>query len=161
MKPRTPRSIIVVEDSQEDFEILQFACKSASIELTLVRCENGEEAIDCLNGYGKYSGFLPPPALVLLDLNLPLMSGKEVLRHIKTSNRLKTLPVLIFSSSSSLKDIADCYREGASSYIVKPLGLAQTRVILETLTRYWLQIVELTPEVERYENNSETTIDRR
>ena len=161
MSSRATRSIIVVEDSNEDFEILQFACKSASIELNLVRCENGEEAVDCLNGRGKYSGHFLPPALVLLDLNLPLMSGKEVLRYIKTSDRLKTLPVVVFSSSPNPKDIAECYRIGASSYIVKPLGLVQMRALIESLTRYWLELVELTPEVERYEDNSETTVDRR
>jgi len=154
-----PKSIIVVEDSDVDFEILQFACKSIPIELSLVRCLNGEEAINCLNGCGKYSGCFPAPGLVLLDLNLPRMGGMEVLRYIKTSDRLKSLPILIFSSSANPKEVAQCYRDGANSYIVKPLGIKPLRELMETLVRYWFHVVELTPEVKRYGNNSETSVD--
>lgn len=153
MNCRARRSIIVVEDSEEDYKALQWASKAASIEMPLVRCESGEEGIECLHGRGKYKGAFLQPGLVLLDLNLPRMSGKEVLRYIKTCDQLKSLPVVIFSSSAHSKDVSECYRDGASSYIVKPLGLTQLSELMKTLTQYWFQTVEPAPEVETWKQH--------
>ena len=150
MTSNNARSIVVVEDSHEEFHALEWACRASSITIPLIHCENGEEAFDYLSGAGKYCQTLPSPGLVLLDLNMPRISGKEVLRYIKTSDQLNTLPVIIFSSSANPKDIAECYREGANSYIVKPLGLKQIRSVMESLAQYWFNLVEQGPEIERH-----------
>jgi CheY-like chemotaxis protein len=141
VKLKERRSILMVEDSPEDFQAMQWAC--ASIDIALIRCENGEQAIEYLHRGGTYSEAHPPPGIVLLDLNLPRMNGREVLRSLKTSPHTKSLPVVILSSSWNPKEVEACYLEGANSFLVKPLGLKPLRDLMECVVGYWFGHVTL------------------
>ncbi len=138
--------ILIVEDSDDDFEAAQAALShDNNFANQLVRCEGGDEALDYLFGRGDYSGAAKPkqPSMVLLDLNLPGTDGREVLRTIKSDPVLKVIPVIVMTTSEHEDDIDSCYRDGANSYIVKPIG---TKVFFEALSRlrdYWFEIVVL------------------
>jgi CheY-like chemotaxis protein len=141
VNPKERRSILVVEDSPEDFQAMQWAC--ASIDIDLIRCENGEQAIEYLHRGGTHADAHPPPGIVLLDLNLPRMNGREVLRSLKTSLHTKSLPVVMLSSSWNPKEVEACYLEGANSFLVKPLGLKPLRDLMECVVGYWFGHVTL------------------
>lgn len=149
-----PRPILIVEDSDEDFEATLWALKKASIEIPIVRCKDGELAIDYLEKHGKYaagnaSGF---PAIVLLDLNLPRMKGQQVLKHIKTSDHLRLLPVVVVTSSKSREDIQSSYQNGGNSYVVKPVGSAKLRELVNDLVEYWYRL-SLLPDLMTSDDN--------
>jgi CheY-like chemotaxis protein len=142
------RPILIVEDSDEDFAATMWALERASIKIPIVRCKDGELAIDYLERRGKYAaGNAPPlPAVILLDLNLPRTNGHQVLKHIKTSNRLKILPVIVFTSSKAREDIQPCYQNGSNSYLAKPLGMTELRKLVDDLAEYWFRL-SLLPEL--------------
>ena len=142
------RPILIVEDSDEDFAATMWALERASIKIPIVRCKDGELAIDYLERRGKYAaGNAPPlPAVILLDLNLPRTNGHQVLKHIKTSNRLKILPVIVFTSSKAREDIQSCYQNGSNSYLAKPLGMTELRKLVDDLAEYWFRL-SLLPEL--------------
>ena len=142
------RPILIVEDSDEDFAATLWAFEHASVKVPLVRCKDGEEAIDYLEKLGKQAAMNLThfPAIILLDLNLPRTTGYQVLKHIKTSNRLRVLPVIVVTSSKSREDIQSCYQNGSNSYVVKPLGIAKLRDLVQGLVEYWFRL-SLLPEL--------------
>lgn len=132
--------LLVVEDSEEDYEILVRIVNKTLINCQIYRCETGEEALYYLQ---KTYGNLPyykRPFLILLDLNLPGTDGKAVLEHIKTDTHLKIIPVVIFSTSSNPKDVTDCYQRGANSYAIKSMDFKRLQDSLRLLLFYWNQI---------------------
>lgn len=122
-----------------------YALQKHGADVNLIRCKDGEQAVEYLENRGKFASNESriTPAFVLLDLNLPRMSGHQVLEYIRNSAHSRSLPVVIFTSSSNPKEVAACYRSGANSYFVKPLDLDKMTSLLELLLRYWLQEVQL------------------
>ncbi|OUR97956.1 hypothetical protein A9Q84_06575 [Halobacteriovorax marinus] len=111
--------ILVVEDCDDDYEVLSESFKEVEIINELVRCKDGQEALDYLNKNGR-QGNPKRPDLILLDLNMPGIDGREVLRIVKSDFELQSIPVFILTTSESERDVEDCYKFGANSYIPKP-----------------------------------------
>ncbi len=143
-------NLLVVEDSDEDFEALSRIINQLKIDSIRVhRCIDGDDALDFLHREGQYhnANDIPFPRLVILDLNLPGTDGREVLATIKQGKTLKTIPVVVFSTSSNPKDIEVCYETGCNSYMLKPMSNSQLKSSVETLLKYWFKTVILPTEV--------------
>jgi CheY-like chemotaxis protein len=141
-----PHSVLVVEDSDQDFEALSRIIDQVStFALTTHRCIDGDDALDFLNQGGKYSHLkgTPNPKLVILDLNLPGTDGREVLAIVKQTPVLKTIPVVVLSTSSNPKDVATCYQSGVNSYMLKPMNVDALRDSVRMLLDYWFKAVVL------------------
>lgn len=108
--------------------------------------KDGEEALDILFKRNGYTDAITPD-LVLLDLNLPKVEGRDVLRHIKKDDKLKRIPVIILSSSSAAKDIHETYGMHANCYIVKPVNVDKLVDVAKTIDQFWFSIVSL-PSIE-------------
>ena len=137
--------ILIVEDSDEDYEIVNWALKKLSIELPVYRCADGDEALDFLYHRGPYANLQssPRPAIILLDLNLTATDGQEVLEQVKNDDELKAIPIIVWTSSSEPEDIEFSFKRGASSYILKPMSLEKLLEAIELLNHYWFGIVAL------------------
>src|SRR4051812_26557212 len=114
-------SILIVEDSISDYESVVRSLKKLGVKDAVYHCDTGEKALDFLYGRKQYSAETAPrPSVILLDLNLPGTDGREVLKKIKSDSSLKSIPVVVLTTSSSDKDIQECYQNGANSYMIKP-----------------------------------------
>jgi CheY-like chemotaxis protein len=133
--------ILVVEDSDEDFEVFCRIMLDLSLELSFFRVCDGEDALDYLYQQGSYQDpqLSPRPSIILLDLNLPGTDGRDVIREVKQNQSLKTIPIVVLTTSSSPKDIKTCYEFGANSYLLKPMGLKQLKDAIAIFYQYWLQ----------------------
>lgn len=142
--------LLVVEDSNEDFEALQRLLRRSPVAIPVQRCVNGEQALAFLYRTGSYVDreSTVRPGLIVLDLNLPGTDGREVLRRIKQDTNLKTIPVVVFTTSNNPKDIEDCYKYGVNSYIVKPINFAQLKRDIQTLLDYWFEVTTLPTRLE-------------
>jgi CheY-like chemotaxis protein len=150
MKCNKPAVLLVVEDSDEDFEALnRIIAQIGTFPLTIHRCLNGEDALDFLNKEGEYQGLtdILPPGLILLDLNLPGTDGREVLAMIKQNIALKTIPVIVLSTSSNPKDIEDCYQSGANSYMLKPMDINGLKISMQMMLDYWFKVAILPADI--------------
>lgn len=138
--------LLVVEDSDEDFEAMQRFLRLSPMVIPLQRCINGEQALAFLYRTGHYSDLhlAPRPSLIVLDLNLPKTDGREVLKRIKQNESLQTIPIVIFTTSNNPKDMEICYRYGIKNYIVKPIDFSQLKQNMQTLIDYWLEVTTLT-----------------
>ncbi len=145
MNKYNQQPLLIIEDSDEDFVALTRMINQAKISNPVYRCEDGEEALEFLYRQGKYEDetLSPRPCLIVLDLNLPGTDGREVLAQLKQNQDLKTIPVVIFSTSSNPKDVDACYRHGISGYIVKPMNADRLNQLVKTFLDYWFQTVEL------------------
>jgi CheY-like chemotaxis protein len=136
--------ILVVEDNPEDFLALQRAFRKHAVPNLVVHCENGEQALEYLQGYGQHPAWPAVlPVLVLLDLNMPGLDGRDVLAALQLDAALRPIPVVVFTTSSNARDVADCYRLGANSYLTKPLIYSTLEEKVGLLTHYWLGVAEL------------------
>jgi CheY-like chemotaxis protein len=150
MKCNKPAVLLVVEDSDEDFEALhRIIAQISTFPLTVHRCINGDDALDFLNKEGEYQNFTDvlPPGLILLDLNLPGTDGREVLAMIKKSATLKTIPVIVLSTSSNPKDIEDCYQSGVNSYMLKPMDINELKIAMQMMLDYWFKVAILPADI--------------
>lgn len=139
-------TILVVEDSDEQFTAVLRAFKKSEIVNPVTRCTDGDEALDYLFRVGRHAGDDAfPPAVILLDLNLPGTDGRDVLQRIKADPELRKIPVVVLTTSSSPGDIQFCYRGGASSYIIKPIRFDEFLKKIRTLKEYWFETVALPP----------------
>ena len=132
--------ILLVEDNSSDIELARRALRKSRV-LNEVDCvEDGAEAIDYLFGTGAYQGRDPgdPPALTLLDINLPKVSGLDVLRRIRADPRTRRMPVVILTSSAEDRDVAAGYALGVNSDIRKPVDFTQFAAATEQVGLYWL-----------------------
>ncbi|KAB8334123.1 response regulator [Scytonema tolypothrichoides VB-61278] len=145
MKPVLNNSLLVVEDSDEDFEAFQRIVRKSSVYPSIYRCVDGEDALNYLLQVGDYANHTSAsrPAMILLDLNLPGMDGRDVLMQIKQDATLKMIPVIIFTTSSNPKDIDVCYEHGVNGYIVKPIDLSKLKETIEVFIQYWFEITTL------------------
>jgi CheY-like chemotaxis protein len=139
--------ILLVEDNASDVGLTQRAFAKAHIANELVVAEDGEQALDYLWGNGSYSGrnLSGLPAVILLDLNLPGISGLEVLRQIRGDARTRRVPVVILTTSKEDQDLAAGYDLGVNSYVRKPVDFNQFAAAVQQLGLYWLVLNEAPP----------------
>lgn len=134
-----PAPIFMIEDSDEDFEAVRWAMRKLGRDLPLLRCADGDAALERLRGEGAYAG-QPPlwPAVILLDLNLPGTDGREILAEIKHDPQLASLPVIVMTTSANPRDVRECYAQGANSYALKPVNFEKFVEQLRLLLDFWL-----------------------
>jgi chemotaxis family two-component system response regulator Rcp1 len=140
-----PIEILLVEDSPGDVRLTREAFKDAKVHINLRVASDGAEAMDFLNREGKHANALRPD-LILLDLNLPKKDGREVLEEIKESPTLKSIPVVVLTTSASDADILRSYKLHANCYITKPVGLDGFLEVVKSIDNFWLTVVKLPSE---------------
>lgn len=133
-------TILVVEDEEDSVVLLESAFRKAQFSNPVHRVSHGALAIEYLSHSVSKNRPVPLPALVLLDLKLPLVSGIEVLKWIRAHPQLHSLIVIIFTSSTEPRDIAEAYRAGANSYLVKPSNLSTLTELAGGIRSYWLRL---------------------
>ena len=138
----TAIEVLLVEDSPGDVRLTREAFKDAKVHINLHIASDGAEAMDFLNREGKHSN-VPRPDLILLDLNLPRKDGRQVLEEIKESPSLKSIPVVILTTSASDEDVLRSYRLHANCYISKPVDLDGFLKVVASIDNFWLSIVTL------------------
>ena len=136
----TNRAILLVEDNEDDVFLMKRALKEAQIKNQLQVAEDGQQAVDYLSGKEQFADrkLYPFPALVFLDLKLPLKSGHEVLKWIRAEPGLESLVVVVLTSSDEASDVDKSYRLGANSYLVKPPSSEQLIDLARSFKWYWL-----------------------
>ncbi len=132
--------ILLVEDNPYDAELALRALKQNNLVNHIIHLSDGEEALDFLFAGGKYKDIRPRqiPRLILLDLKLPGLSGLEVLKQLKADPVMKTVPVVMLTSSREEKDVIESYNLGANSYLVKPVDFNKFTDVIKDLGFYWL-----------------------
>ncbi|MEN1958566.1 response regulator [Luteimonas changyuni] len=134
------RPILLVEDNPDDVELTRIAFAEAKIANPLHVVDNGVDALDYLFARGRHASRDPGdhPSLVLLDLNMPRMDGREVLQAIRAEPSLRSLPVVVMTTSAEPFDVEACYSLGANSYIRKPVDFGQFMWAVKQVGMYWL-----------------------
>jgi len=132
--------IMLVEDDPGDRKLIKGALLKQKIGNEVIVAESGEDALDYLANSKAGNSEYPSPSLILLDLNMPGMGGKEFLRRIKDDDATDTIPVVILTTSDSEKDILESYKLHAAGYIKKPVGLQGFLDVMESLEDYWFVI---------------------
>ena len=137
--------ILLVEDDPGDQELARRASEVAGLRAELRVASDGAEALDYLQQRERYAppGDAPRPDLVLLDLNMPRMDGRELLRHMRADPQLVSVPVVVLTTSDQRSDIAECYKLGCNSYVTKPADLTDFVQCLQRLSAYWFDLVRL------------------
>ena len=143
-KGRVTKSVLLVEDSEDDVFFIQRAWKDAGVPNPLRVLKDGQQALDYLEGVGKYSNReqYPLPCLVILDWKLPYLMGEEVLRAIRKQPPFKTLPVLVLSSSARVNDIDRAYQLGANAYLEKPSTENRLAELVKLIKSFWLESIK-------------------
>lgn len=146
-KDAQPITILMADDDADDRQLTREALEDARLVNDMRFVEHGEELLEYLRRQGKYAppAQAPRPGLILLDLNMPRKDGREVLKEIKQDPDLRTIPVVVLTTSKSDEDIYRSYDLGVNSYIVKPVTFEALVDVLVTLEKYWFEIVELPP----------------
>ncbi|MGH1396285.1 MAG: response regulator [Trichormus sp.] len=141
----TTQPLLVIEDSDEDFEALWRLIQKEKILNPIFRCVDGDEALDFLYHNGDYNDpqTAPRPSIILLDLNLPGTDGRDIIAQIKQDPEMKSIPIVVFTTSSNPKDIAICYQYSVASYILKPIDINRLATTIHNFLTYWLDIVIL------------------
>lgn len=134
--------ILLAEDNDNDVELMRVGFEKAKLAINLHRVKDGEKCMAFLRKEGAYAD-TPTPDLLLLDLNMPRMDGREVLAEICGDDRLRHLPVVILTTSESESHILELYRLRCSSYIVKPVDFEQFARAIKALSDYWFTVVVL------------------
>ena len=124
--------ILLVEDNPNDAELTHRALKKVGLALKLAIARDGAEALDLLRTNR------PRPKVIFLDLKLPKIDGIDVLRRIRADDHLKSIPVIVLTSSQEERDISECYKLGVNSYVVKPVEFDQFYKVVGDLATYWL-----------------------
>lgn len=136
-----PVEILLIEDNPGDVRLTVEALKDAKIKNNLTIASDGVQAMEILRGRKKGGG--PRPDIILLDLNLPKKDGREVLAEIKQDEQLKSIPVVILTTSKAEQDILKAYELHANCYITKPVDLGQFMDVVKSIENFWLTIVKL------------------
>jgi CheY-like chemotaxis protein len=136
--------ILLVEDNAGDARLTLEAFKEGRVLNRITVMQDGVQALAYLRRQGPYAA-VRLPDLILLDLNLPRMSGREVLTHIKSDERLKSIPVVVLTTSEDEQDIARAYSQHANCYITKPVDLEQFLRVIQSIENFWLTLVRLPP----------------
>ncbi|HEX8311786.1 MAG TPA: response regulator [Chthoniobacteraceae bacterium] len=142
-----PITILMADDDADDRRLTQEALEEGRLINDVRFVDNGEELMDYLHRRGKFAPPVetPRPGLILLDLNMPRKDGRTVLKEIKSDPDLRQIPVIVLTTSKADEDVYKSYDLGVNSYIVKPVTFEALVDILQTLEKYWFEIVELPP----------------
>lgn len=138
-------TLVIADDDPDDRLLIIEAFKDLHLTNAIVEVGDGEELMDYLRHRGKFTGNngLPLPGLILLDLNMPRMDGREALKEIKNDPDLRRIPVVVLTTSKAEEDVIRSYDIGANSFIVKPVTAEGFINVVRSLQRYWLEIVEI------------------
>jgi len=139
---KKPIDILLVEDSPSDIRLTREAFRRSTLQSTLHIVEDGEQALDFLYRRDNFQE-VPRPDLILLDLNLPNIDGREVLSIIKKNGDLCTIPVVILTTSSAQRDIIESYRRAANCYITKPGDFSSLLNVIRTIEHFWFSVAKL------------------
>jgi len=142
--------ILLVEDDEDDIKLTQRAFRKGRILNKMYVVRDGEEAIEFLKHTGRYTNQAdaPRPGIILLDLNMPRMDGRAVLRIVKQDKQLHKIPIIVLTTSDSYKDVVESYEQGANTFVTKPLEFDKFLNAVTTLGRFWLSIAEVPAEEE-------------
>jgi CheY-like chemotaxis protein len=134
--------LLVVEDSNEDFRILQRLMRRMSVQNPIYRCTNGDEVLEYLkqDASNCKRDAASKPSVILLDLNLPGIDGREILEMLKQDSSYQEIPVVVFTTSSNPGDIELCYKKGANGYLIKPMDAKQLQKTIQAFVNYWLEV---------------------
>ena len=139
--------ILLAEDDPKDAQLTIRALAESKAPRNVVLARDGAEALEYLQGQRTPAdGIDAPPCVVLLDLKMPKLNGLEVLREIKNNKRLRTIPVVMLTSSRQERDVAQSYQLGANAYVVKPVSFAEFRAALRDVGSFWAVLNELPPQ---------------
>jgi CheY-like chemotaxis protein len=145
---KIPITILICDDDEDDRLLTRQALEDAHVANAVHFVADGEQLLDYLYQRGEYAGetgIAPRPGLILLDLNMPNMDGREALKVIKDDETLRDIPVVVLSTSGLDEDIVRSYKLGVNSFITKPVTFSGFVEAMNVLGRYWLEIVELPP----------------
>lgn len=140
-----PQTILIVEDSDDDYTITMRVFDKAGLSNPVHRCVTGDETLDYLLRQGDYASpeISPRPGIILLDLNLPGTDGRAVLEIVKRHPELRSIPVIVLTTSSASSDIERCYDAGANTYIQKPVDMQGFIAAISRLKEYWFEVAIL------------------
>jgi len=139
-----PLTILLADDDADDRTMVAEALEEALVKNPLVCVEDGVELLDYLFGTGQYEYPRPaPPGLILLDLNMPRVDGREALARIKADPELRRIPIVILTTSRAEEDIFRTYDLGVNSFVTKPVTFTELVDVMALLGQYWLEVVEL------------------
>jgi CheY-like chemotaxis protein len=140
-----PITILLADDDADDRMLARDALEESRLANDLRFVENGEELLDYLLRRGKFTDpeSSPRPGLILLDLNMPRKDGREALREIKAEPSLRSIPIIVLTTSKAEEDIYRTYDLGVNSFITKPVTFDQLVQVMRVVGRYWFEIVEL------------------
>lgn len=139
------KRILIVDDSAKDVELAISALSEKNLANEVDVADDGEEALDYLYKRGKFSNIRCLPGVILLDIKMPKMNGIEVLKHIRSNDDFKLIPVIMVTSSCEEKDLVESYHLGANSYVVKPVDIVQFIEAIKLLGQYWAVINQSPP----------------
>jgi CheY-like chemotaxis protein len=139
---RSNLQILVVDDDDADALMISEALESADAQATVERVADGREALDYLRREGRFAD-AHRPDLILLDLNMPRMDGRETLAAIKTDDELKAIPVIILTTSGATPDIVASYQHRANAYVTKPFGLDDFEATVRQIDRFYREVATL------------------
>jgi len=140
-----PVDILLVEDNPGDVRLTREAFAEAQITNDLHAVNDGEDALDFLHQRGEHAD-APRPNLVLLDLNLPKVDGHDVLEEVKSDDDLRTIPVVVLTSSEAEEDVVKSYEQHTNAYLTKPIDPSEFVDVIRSFERFWLTLVELPPD---------------
>jgi len=146
--PPQPIHILMVEDDPADVRLTREALKNKKVHTTMDTVEDGLEAMAYLQKEGAYAD-KPRPDLILLDLNMPRMDGREVLSKLKEDPKLRRIPVIVLTTSEGEEDILSAYEMNANCYITKPVNWKQFIRVVELIEDFWLTVVKLPKESDK------------
>ncbi len=142
---KTKPNILIIDDSESDTILMEEAIKDTSIANNIFIVNDANDALKFLRGEAQYKSS-PRPNLIILDLKMPDMDGHEFLSHVKTDDQLKSIPVIVLSTSSDPVDIRKCYELHANCYIEKPVNFMRFKKVISVINDFWLGIAHLPPE---------------
>lgn len=142
LKEARPIEVLLVEDNLHDVELTRISFERARFKVNLHHVENGQECLAFLRGQGTWSDS-PEPDIILLDINMPIMDGKEVLVEIGKDPELCHIPVVVLTTSTDQRDVMEMYKLHCSSYISKPVDFNEFRRLILELGTYWFTVVVL------------------
>ncbi|MDX2230474.1 MAG: response regulator [Leptolyngbyaceae cyanobacterium bins.349] len=137
--------LLIVEDSDEDYFTFLRIMQECEFQRPVLRACDGEDALDYLYHRGQYlePQRAPRPAVIVMDLNLPGTDGREVIEQVKQDQSLKSIPIVVLTTSSNPRDVDSCYHFGINSYMLKPIGVPELRHTIKNFLHYWFEAIVL------------------
>jgi len=138
-------TIHMCDDDPDDQLLVSDALKEARLGNPIDFTSNGRELLQYLNREGKYETLkdTPLPGIILLDLNMPIMDGREVLKILKENEKFKSIPIVILTTSKAEEDVARSYDMGVNSFVIKPVSFENLVEMIQSITEYWFHVVHL------------------